>query len=246
MVNMRRLLLPLFFIFGLALVGYACLHTSRPEAEGVISVAEGPLPDYETVKARIAAQRDSLSDLFGASRGDRQEEVLQASGKALRSAILNDIVPQWYGTTWDFNGTTRVPRQGSIACGYFITTVLQDAGLNLDRSGIAQKASSEIIKILCEPSSYEWISGKSREEFLLYMKTKPEGIYIVGLDNHVGFMHHLATGDRFIHASYKTPVCVVNEKAASSEVLDVSRIYVIGRLSPQRELVKKWLRKERI
>ena len=49
--------------------------------------------------------------------------------KCFANAITNTIAPAWIGTKWDFNGITEVPQQGKIACGYFVTTVLRDAGL---------------------------------------------------------------------------------------------------------------------
>ena len=48
----------------------------------------------------------------------------------------------WKGTPWDFNGTTRIPGQGTIACGYFVTTALQDAGFDLPRYRCGQMAES--------------------------------------------------------------------------------------------------------
>ena len=55
----------------------------------------------------------------------------------------------WVETKWDFNGVSRVSRQGSIACGYFVTTVLEDIGFKLNRIKLSQQASSVMIFNLC-------------------------------------------------------------------------------------------------
>lgn len=63
--------------------------------------------------------------------------------------ITDSIIPCWYGTPWNFNGCTTEPGKGSIACGYFVTTVLKDAGLQLNRIKLAQQPSGIIIHQLC-------------------------------------------------------------------------------------------------
>lgn len=63
--------------------------------------------------------------------------------------ITDSLMPCWYGTPWDFNGCTADPGKGSIACGYFVTTVLRDAGLQLNRIRLAQSPSGIIIHKLC-------------------------------------------------------------------------------------------------
>lgn len=53
----------------------------------------------------------------------------QAGKNALKAAFVRQITqkvfPYWYGTKWDFNGTTEMPQEGSIACGYFVTTTYE-------------------------------------------------------------------------------------------------------------------------
>ena len=58
----------------------------------------------------------------------------------LTRSIYNDLLPAWYGTPWDFNGTSEVPQQGKIACGYFVSTILRDAGWKVERVRLAQQA----------------------------------------------------------------------------------------------------------
>jgi len=62
--------------------------------------------------------------------------------------IVDDIIPYWYGTPWEFYGTTEKPKQGSIACGYFVSTILKHAGYNVEKNKMAQQASELIIKSL--------------------------------------------------------------------------------------------------
>ena len=74
-------------------------------------------------------------------RKNWQHLSLDEKSQHFSNIIIKKIVPYWYGTKWDFNGTSRIPGQGSIAYGYFVTTILEDAGINLSRNRLAQCAS---------------------------------------------------------------------------------------------------------
>jgi hypothetical protein len=135
----------------------------------------------------------------------------------------------WYGTNWDFNGTTRQPQKGSIACGYFVTTVLEDIGIKLNRIRLAQCASSILIEHTCSNiSSY---SNKPLQHFVSQIKAKGPGLYITGLDNHTGFIYNDGRGVYFIHSSYYTPKAVIKERAIESPVLGNSKLRMIGKVN---------------
>ncbi|MBQ0151856.1 MAG: hypothetical protein KBS61_03055 [Chryseobacterium sp.] len=84
----------------------------------------------------------------------------QAPKETLFSFINNEIPTYWEGTPWSFNGTTRIPKTGSIACGYFITNVLTDFGYDIKRIYLAQQPSSVMIKQLCTDVKYFDSRGK--------------------------------------------------------------------------------------
>ena len=68
-----------------------------------------------------------------------------------------------------------------------------------------------------------------------------DGLYLVGLDDHVGFIENDPHGVRFIHSSYVDPFCVVSEKADQSRILSASRYRVLGKLTADEELAIKWM-----
>lgn len=144
--------------------------------------------------------------------------------------VQDSLLPCWYGTLWSFNGTTEKPNEGSIACGYFVTTVLRDAGIPVQRIKMAQCASEQMIRTVCDQSSVNNFSNYSIEKFCEALKTKPEGLYIVGLDNHTGFITIEKDGIYFTHSSFVKPGYVIKEKAISSIVLSSSRYRVVGRV----------------
>lgn len=160
--------------------------------------------------------------------------------------IVKDIIPYWYGTPWEFYGTTEKPKQGGIACGYFVTTILKHAGYNIEKNKLAQQASELIIKSLVSEKYIKRFSYTPIEKFVNSVKEMGEGLYIVGLDIHVGFIYVNNQDVYFIHSSYIEPRCVVKEIAVESKILASSEYRVIGKISADPDLTEKWLTGEKI
>jgi hypothetical protein len=136
---------------------------------------------------------------------------------------------EWMGTPWTFTGTSQTPRQGSIACGYFVTTTLQQVGVTLDRVRLAQAASEKMILATTDPASVRRYSDASLESFLEGLRSQGEGYYIVGLDNHTGFLKVAPDGEvTFIHSGPGRGVVV--EVPAEATELATSRYRVTGKL----------------
>jgi hypothetical protein len=144
------------------------------------------------------------------------------------SYINNEIPDYWIGTPWTFNGTTRIPQTESIACGYFVTNVLTDYGFKIDRTYLAQQASSVMIKKLCTDIHY--FSDRKKLEDYIHGKEKRQ-VYIVGLDFHTGFITRENLDTYFIHSSYIKNKGVTKEPTSASLALNASKTYMIGTLN---------------
>ena len=84
---------------------------------------------YSEKLKSIETERENLAKEYRQSK--HKDKVLAKATKLFVLSIFNEIFPAWYGTGWDFYGTTETPKQGKIACGYFVTTVLRDAGVKV-------------------------------------------------------------------------------------------------------------------
>jgi hypothetical protein len=115
-----------------------------------------------------------------------------AREKIFTSAVIETIVPSWIGTAWDFNGTSEKPKQGSIACGYFVTTVLRDAGLPIARTRLAQCASEQMITSLVQSKYISHYRNVLLEDFIQAIQKQGNGLFIVGLDKHTGLFTMMA------------------------------------------------------
>ena len=191
---------------------------------------------YEDRKAAALAAREAVAweaDL------DADDTALRAR-EAFAHAVL-DLLPAWVGTPWAMNGTTEVPRQGAVACGYFVSTVLRDAGLPVERVKLAQQGAEDIIRTLTDESTIRRYHGAAVSEVLA--DHTDDGVYVVGLDWHVGLLVVVDRVPTFCHASRSQDRRVLCEDAETARSLR-SRYTVVGALS--QTTIDAWLRQERL
>lgn len=163
--------------------------------------------------------------------------------------IVNKIIPYWYGTTWGFYGYTSVPNNGEIACGYFLSTILQDAGLNIDRYKLAQQypynealslaTDSAVIEIVVENQNpYDYID--------IIQDTLKQGLYFIGYDNgHVGFILNNGNQLYLIHSNYYERKVLIERIQNSVVFPNYYRFYFVE-LSTNKKLMNKWILNERV
>ncbi len=195
--------------------------------------------NYNNIISKIKTDRDYFSRIYLSDKN----KAIDTTSIYLYSKLINDIVPHWYGTTWDFNGYTNIPNEGEIACGYFVSTTLKHLGFNLNRYKMAQQAAlNEAIAL--QPKSelkiYRNLTFKTLKSKINQVYTN--GIYLVGLDNHVGYLLIKDKELYFLHSSYCDNKVVI-ELAEMSPCFQ-SNIYVLAEITTNKGLIKKWILNE--
>jgi hypothetical protein len=224
-----RIFLVLVLIIGIGIASYIFIETKKSEGHKV------PLLDNRLYKAEIDTIAFIRKQL---KKGNADLKTLKQNFEML---ISTKVFPYWYGTEWDFNGTTETPNKGKIACGYFVTTTLRDMGVPINRVKMAQCASEEMITSLAGKKNVHRFSNVPAIEFEKKMLKLGTGIYVIGLDNHTGFIHITGKGNFFIHASGWFPFKVVKNDVASSSILNNSKYKVVGKISGDEAFLRKWV-----
>jgi hypothetical protein len=230
---MHRLLL-LIPLFTLAFCSGKNKKPANKISQPVIIPAKDSLISYDSAKHKATNIRDSLRSHYNANT-----TIIDSS---FTHTVVNNLIPYWYGTPWDFNGITQQPGQGQIACGYFVTTILRDAGFKVNRVKTAQKAASEIIREVADRNTIRAFSLQRITKIDSAVKKMGTGLYVVGLDFHVGFLYCDGKEVYFIHSNYIGREGVVKEKIYHSRAFNHSKLKVIGKVSTQNCLTKNWLR----
>ena len=225
---------------------------SKPKKTFEAKLDKMPAAEVDTTYFQICrnleARRKKLSaEYSGALTDDAKENVLVKARDLLLTTLADSLFVCWYGTGWDFYGMTTTPRQGDIACGYFVTTVLKQSGFLINRTHLAQLASSEMIKTLCAADKIKTITNNQTKKLFDYIKGKPDGIFIVGLDNHTGFIVKKGGALNFVDADYYSNIDRVrSEPLEKSEIISKNGFFVVGELLYSDATITKWIKGEKI
>ncbi|MDO7852026.1 hypothetical protein [Hymenobacter convexus] len=199
-------------------------------------------PVYQATLRHFDARRRRLAARYrrAPSRAVRTARLAEAR-QLLLTTLDSTVFPAWEGTPWAFYGTSWQPRRGTIACGYFVTTSLHDAGLRLQRTVLAKQTSECIIKNLTFEAHITRYWGVDRADFVRQVRALGPGLYVLGLDYHVAFLRVRDGGAvQMVHSSYVGPGTVVRE-AAESSVAIFSKYRVLGKVSDDDAFVRRWL-----
>jgi hypothetical protein len=210
-----------YFLFLVSLVIVSCSQKKdvRVQKRPILQKQVSFVCNYTFNKVRC---KKLYSDYKQSHRSEKEIRLV--------NFLKDSLLPCWYGTKWNFYGTTEEPGKGTIACGYFVTTVLRDAGLPVQRIRLAQCASEEMIKTICDKRTIHRYSNVRLIDFSAQVKNMGFGLYIVGLDNHTGFILNDGNESYFIHSTYVNQGCVINGKINGSVVLGSSKYRVIGKV----------------
>lgn len=182
---------------------------------------------------------------FNALYKNKPTEAIDSASSYLNSKLINEIVPHWYGTPWDFNGHTNIPNDGEIACGYFVSTTLKHLGFNLNRYKMAQQAGLIEAQMLQDKSDLNIYSGLTFQTLKKKINSVyTDGIYFVGLDNHVGYVLIKNKTLYFLHSSYCDDKVVI--ELAETSACFASNIYVFAEITTNKTLVANWINNKRL
>ena len=224
----RRPTLSLLLLAGL-------LATPVSHARAAATPAE-----YAAIRADIEADQAALQARWrGANTPEARAVILTEARVRVFEAIAHELIPAWEGTPWDFWGTTQTPGQGQIACGYYVSTLLAHAGFGVERVKLAQQASERII-LTMTPDDHIWrTSDATVERSLAPLRDHGDGIYMVGLDYHVGLLVQEGGEARWCDSSYINPTAVTCQ-APDGAFSYHSRYRVVGKLLAD-PMMQAWL-----
>lgn len=208
----------------------------------LLAVQTGP-SSYDQARAELEATRISLAKrLRRAKTREDRRRVYEKARRAILETLTEDLFPAWYGTGWAFGGQSDTPGQGKIACGIFVTTLLQHAGFRLNRIKMGRLASEHIALSLTSTKNLRRYSDRPVREVERDLIRWGPGLYAVGLDYHAGLAVVDAQGHtHFIHSSIYPPAGVRSEPFVGDNPLAHSRYRVFAKLLDDR-MVARWLR----
>jgi hypothetical protein len=234
------------------------MRSERILAVGVLSVlfpliAHAAVPfdrgAYEAYLDRLALQRAELANRYQRAPARDRRAIRDEARQVVTTAIRDHIFPAWLGTPWGLGPTSTAIRPHEpgkvVGCSYFVTAVLLNAGLRLASRGGFAVAPSELIQRALTPAKRDLhrlfrVEGEALRRRIAALG---DGIYMVGLNIHTGFLVVNGAEVRVVHASYAPPMEVVDEPLLASEVIawSAARGYVVTPLFQDDFLIDAWL-----
>jgi hypothetical protein len=211
-----------------------------PETE---EIAVKPTGNYDSLKADIIKKKTALGVRYKTANEAEKAQILDEANELFTESLLNQIIPHWYGTKWDYNGYTDVPKQGMVACGYFVSTPLKHMGFNLNRYKLAQTYSLQAVKVL-QGSDAISLTGQGQDSLVKYLLAGNDGFYAIGLDHHIGLLLKRKDKAYFIHSNNIWPGTVCIERAEKTIQVRFSEAMVLAKLSNNTTFLRKWILNE--
>jgi hypothetical protein len=192
---------------------------------------------YGRLRAEIAADRTRLLARWRA--GERSAAFAGTCERAVTAGV-HRLAAAWLGTRWGL-GAPQIerPGDGRVNCGTFVGRLLADAGFVIPVRKLQRQPSALIAATFAPPARIRRFSRVPMAGFVAEVRAMGPGLFIIGLDLHVGLLLRLAGDLRFVHASYLTET-VVDEPAADALLIRASGYRVVGKALGPRNLAQ-WL-----
>ncbi|MEM6772713.1 MAG: hypothetical protein AAF597_19195 [Bacteroidota bacterium] len=220
------------------------VHSEKLVAAQQIDTIPEPLPQLKLRKDTALSYSALKKEIKTTKAGLKTQSLpLDSLAHLFEQYLIDRIIPYWEQTPWSFEGHTATPGEGSIACGYFVSTTLRDLGINLNRYHLAQQGPENEAKSLALDAPILRISEANNQAKIDTVTNRLEaGVYFIGFNaNHVGYLLKRNGTVYLIHANYAGLNGVEAENIAESTVFSGFSALIIVPLSNNEALLEAWV-----
>jgi hypothetical protein len=214
------------------------------------TVKEKPVPDlkrYEVLESELSDWRANLVKEYKKALSPEQKAKVENDARVILEMILPEMMRCWRGTDYDFNGVAERPGEGKIACGYYVSTLIRDAGFKVNRYKLAQQPSANILRTFTDTENCQLKVGEKYDTYADWLEAKEPAIYLMGLDTHVGFLLVEKNGDmKFLHSSGIDKAGVVEESRDQALAIRWSKWRMLGLFTADPHVIQMWLTGENV
>ena len=250
MKRVSRIVLGLLLLAGIVALGVWVWKMDGDDAFSVLIRGERrPEPDkerYEVLTGELERWREDLGADYRKAQTQAEKAAVEHDARLLLELVMPEMMRCWLGTKYDFNGTAEKPGEGTVACGYYVSTVIRDAGFRVNRYKLAQQPSENIMRTFLPSNACLLKVGQDFGSYADWVEEMEPGIYVIGLDTHVGFIVNQSDGMTLFHSSGSKPWMVVEEARKKAGVIQRSRWRMIGGLTKDPKVIRTWLAGEKV
>jgi hypothetical protein len=236
-----------------AIVGVLCFLSTYATAEITRGVRRDEQQFNQTL-TQLANDRKALFKDFKKANRQGKSRIREQARRRVIRAIVRDIIPTWLGTPWTMavirdglkpNAAHPFEKGKGISCSWFIVSVLRNAGLRFVNPRHFAGTISIHLQYALTPRkrAIHRYANTSPEQLKEKMRKLGDGLYVIGLDCHVGFVYVENETVNFLHSSYTGPTEVVVEPLDRSAAIHNSEStgYVVSPIFQDVRLIDHWL-----
>ncbi|TAE66920.1 MAG: hypothetical protein EAZ85_15570 [Bacteroidetes bacterium] len=247
---MNRLKIDFLLILSFLFVTcQSCFQTTQGQTNENINIIKKE-KNIDTIKPNVSywqSIQDIKKEIEQTKKNIKNKNIsteiaYQLKKNLFEKALIKQILPYWYGTKWSFSGHTEVPNQGTISCGYYVSTTLAHIGVQINRITLAQQLPIHEAMTLDVDSAMIRVAGNvACEDVIKEMKNKLEnGIYFIGFGNtHVGFLIK-KEDELFLTHTGSTSIVTVIDTVENIPFFCLFYNYYIVPLSNNKSFLDKW------
>jgi hypothetical protein len=217
--------------------------------EILLSREANAVPDaerYEVLVSELERWRGDLKAAHAKARTAEEKAAVEHDARVILELVMPEMMQCWLGTPYDFNGTAEKPGGGKVACGYYVSTVIRDAGFRVNRYKLAQQPSENIMRTFLKGDGCKLKVGEDYDRYVDWVEDQEPGVYLIGMDTHVGFIVNRADGMHFFHSSGWKKRGVVEEPRKKAGALRHSNWRMLGGLTTDTGVIRTWLAGEKV
>lgn len=198
--------------------------------------------NYEKAKLFLRQRQSIFSQQYQSPITESTSDLIEREALRFFTVYLYDsLAPYWLGTGFSKTGTSTIPGTGVVSPQHFVEQLLTDAGLSFRVEPELELSPSDWVGHILIERNVKRYSNSTMTSFIQDLKQMSDGLYLLALDNHIGFIRISGGNLSFLHVADKGPFCVVIEEAEQSKAIAQSKNKVLGLLSGAHELIEYWL-----
>ena len=218
---------------------YPVKKISDLEGSSHISTRQISLEEaYRMTLRDINKERLSLARQYMNAKNHAQEMLaLDKAAKYLGEVVANEVTYYWYGQRFDKEKAIQGLGSNVMPDSYFVVKMLTEVGLKADKQQLLRKNATLITQNLSRQSKrYD-----SLEDVKQLTKTKGTGLYIMAFNSYIAFLFNDGLDVYVIHALPQPLHTVARLSIDDAHFLAEATHYDVGKLSDNKELIRKWL-----
>ena len=218
---------------------YPVKKISDLEGSSHISTRQISLEEaYRMTLRDINKERLLLARQYINAKNQAQENLaLDKAAKYLSEVVANEVTYYWYGQRFDNEKTMENLGGNIMPDSYFVVTMLTEVGLKTNRGQLLRKNATMITQHLSQQSK----RYNSLEDVKQLTKTKGTGLYIMAFNSYIAFLFNDGLDVYVIHALPQPLHTVSRLSIDDAHFLAEATHYDVGKLSDNKELIRKWL-----